>query len=41
MKAVVFTANGSPDFLQLKDMDKPVPGDNQVLVRVHAASINS
>ena len=41
LKAVVFTKYGSPDFLQLKEVEKPAPNDNEVLIKVHAASINS
>jgi len=41
MKAVLWTGYGSPEFLRLRDVERPVPGDDQVLVRVHAASINS
>ena len=41
MKAVVYTKYGSPDVLQLKEVEKPVPRDDEVLVKVHAASINS
>lgn len=41
MKAVVFTEYGLPDVLQLKEVDKPVPKESEVLVKVHAASINS
>ena len=41
MKAIVFTEYGSPDSLQLKDVSKPVPKSNDVLVKVHASSINS
>jgi NADPH:quinone reductase-like Zn-dependent oxidoreductase len=41
MKAVMYTKYGSPDVLQLKEVDKPVPKDDEVLIKVHAASINS
>jgi NADPH:quinone reductase-like Zn-dependent oxidoreductase len=40
MKAIVFDQYGSPDSLQLKEIPTPLPGDDEVLVRVHAASIN-
>ena len=40
MKAVVYTEFGPPDVLQIKDINKPVPKDNEVLVKVRAASIN-
>ncbi len=40
MKAVVYTDYGSPDVLQIKDLKKPLPNNDQVLVRVHSASVN-
>jgi NADPH:quinone reductase-like Zn-dependent oxidoreductase len=41
MKAIVCTKYGSPDVLQLREIAKPVPKDDEVLIKVHAASINS
>jgi len=40
MKAVVYTDYGSPDVLEIRDIKRPVPNDDQVLIRVRAASIN-
>ncbi|SRR6266540_538935 len=40
IKAIVHCEYGSPDVLKFEDVEKPVPNDNQVLVRVHAASVN-
>lgn len=40
MKAVIRTQYGSTDELELREVDKPVPEDNQVLVKIHAVSIN-
>lgn len=41
MKAVVCTEYGPPDVLRIEEVEKPVPNENQVLVKVHAASINA
>jgi len=40
MKAILFTEYGSPDVLQFKDVERPTPRDNEVLIKVHAASAN-
>jgi NADPH:quinone reductase-like Zn-dependent oxidoreductase len=40
MKAVVCTKYGPPDVLQLNEVEKPAPKDNEVLIAVHAASVN-
>jgi NADPH:quinone reductase-like Zn-dependent oxidoreductase len=40
MKAIVYRCYGSPDVLKYEDVEKPTPTDNQVLVKVHAASVN-
>jgi len=41
MKAIVHDRYGSPEVLRLAEVAKPVAGDNEVLVRVHAATINA
>lgn len=41
MKAVVYTEYGSPHVLRIEDIEKPTPDENQVLVKVHASSINA
>ncbi len=40
MKAIIFTQYGSPDVLQFNEVEKPTPGDNEVLIKVYAASAN-
>jgi NADPH:quinone reductase-like Zn-dependent oxidoreductase len=41
MKAIVCTKYGPPDLLQFKDVDKPACKDDEVLIKIHAASVNA
>ena len=40
MKAIVYREYGSADVLKLEEVLKPAPGDNEVLIKVHAAAVN-
>jgi NADPH:quinone reductase-like Zn-dependent oxidoreductase len=41
LKAIVYTKYGSPDVLTLREVSKPTPKDGEVLIRIHAASVNA
>lgn len=41
MKAIIWTKYGPPDVLQLQEVDKPLPGDKQVLIRVHVTTVTA
>jgi NADPH:quinone reductase-like Zn-dependent oxidoreductase len=40
MKAIVYTRYGPPEILQLEEVAKPIPEDDEVLIKVQAVSVN-